>query len=82
MKKIQMITELKQADNKWHLNCVHENMTTEEIYKRLADAVIAKKVCGCRYIKSIKRRNNYDGTCEITITYDNRVRNIYTVPCN
>lgn len=82
MKKTSMRTELKHSDGKWHLSGIHDSMSAEEIYKRLSNDLIAKKICQCRYIKSIKRRNNYDGTCEITVTYNNNVRNIYTVPCN
>lgn len=82
MKKTSMCSELKQSSGKWVLCCTFDSMSAEEIYKRLSDDLIAKKINQCRYIKSIKRRNNYDGTQEITVTYINSVRNIYTVPCN
>ena len=82
MKKTSMISEMKLSDCKWHICSTHDSMTVEEIYTRLCNELIAKKVNSCRYIKSIKRRNNYDGTQEITITYDNEVRYIYTIPCN
>ena len=80
MKQTSMITEIKLSDNRWHVSCIHDSMKEEDIYMRLCNALIAKKLNECRYIKSIKRRNNYDGTQEITVTYDNAVRNIYTIP--
>ncbi len=82
MKKTSMISEMKLCDRKWHVCGIHDSMTDEEIYMRLCSELVAKKVNNCRYIKSIKRRNNYDGTQEITVTYDNEVRYIYTIPCN
>lgn len=50
-----------------------------QVYEYLAHDLIAKKINACRYIKSIKRRNNYDGTQQITIIYDNNTKAEYTV---
>ena len=40
------------------------------IYKRLADELIAKKINCCRWIKSFKRENLYNGFQRITVVYD------------
>jgi len=78
MKKIQMIAQLKLSDGKWHDNCVFTDEA--EIYRRLSENLIAKKINKCLYIKSISRRQNYDGTHDITVTFVNGVRHIYTIP--
>ncbi len=50
-----------------------------EVYKSLASDMAAKDIGKAAYIKSIKRSNNYDGTQNYTVTYDNNVRAVYTV---
>ncbi len=50
-----------------------------EVNKSLLHDLIAKKFNGCTYITRIVKRNNYDGTITVTVTYDNGARNIYTV---
>lgn len=57
----------------------HTTTDAAQVYERLALDLVAKKVNACSYIKSIKRRPNYNGTCEITVTYDNRTRALYTI---
>ena len=42
---------------------------TMYVYKRLADELIAKKINCCRWIKSIKRENLYNGFQRITVVY-------------
>ena len=42
-----------------------------DIYKRLADELISKYINKGHWTKSIKRKNNYDGTQEITLYQDN-----------
>jgi hypothetical protein len=56
------------------------NTDSESVYKNLTDALISKKICGCRYIKKIERVNRYDGTQRITIYYDNDVKVEYIIP--
>ena len=75
-REIKRVTESKK-NGKYEVTYTLTDVT--EVYKSLAQALIAKKINNCSYIKSIKRVNNYDGTQNITITYDNNVRNIYTV---
>lgn len=50
-----------------------------EVYKFLAEELIAKKINACTYIRSIKRVNLYNGYQRITIAYDNGGRAVYTV---
>lgn len=52
---------------------------TTEVYKALSNDIIAKKVNGCTYIKSIRREPLYNGYQRIIVTYDNKVRRVYTV---
>lgn len=40
------------------------------VYKRLADEMVAKKINCCRWIKSIKRENLYNGFQRITVVYN------------
>ena len=50
-----------------------------EVYKFLAEELIAKKINACSYIRSIKRQNLYNGYQRIFISYDNGGRAIYTI---
>lgn len=76
MREINRTVELKTGRN-WEVYRVETDAS--EIYEALARDLIAKKINGCTYIKSIKRVCNYDGTQTITVTYDNNCRSIYTV---
>lgn len=40
-----------------------------EVWEDLAKDLIAKKLEACRYISSIKRKQNYDGTNTIIVNY-------------
>lgn len=50
-----------------------------EVYKRLSNVLVSKKLCGCTWVKSIKRVQRYTHV-EIIVTYDNGGRDIFTVP--
>lgn len=50
-----------------------------EVYKRLSNVLVSKKLCGCTWVKSIKRVQRYTHV-EIIVTYDNNGRDIFTVP--
>ena len=50
-----------------------------EVYKELAHCLIAKKINQCKYIRSIKRVQNYDGTITIFVYYIDGDRNVFTV---
>lgn len=76
MKNIEKVVEVKNA-GKWIMSHI---VTDElEIYKSLSADLIAKKLNNCSYIKTVKRVCNYDGTQNITVTYNNDCRAIYTV---
>lgn len=77
MKQIQRIHEQKNSAGKWYCNFIENDETL--VYKQLCCELIAKKLEQCSYIKSIKRKQNYDGTIDIIISYTNNCRNIYTV---
>ena len=49
-----------------------------EVYKRLSN-VLVSKLCGCTWVKSIKRVQRYTHV-EIIVTYDHDGRDIFTVP--
>ena len=60
----------------------NESFTTYdqlEVYRSLSNDLISKKICNCSYIKSIRRVNNYNGTINVTVTYNNDCKAIYTV---
>ena len=76
MKTIQRIVEVKTG-KKWDVSRI---VTDElEVYQSLSADIIAKKINCATWVKSIKSINNYDGTQNITVTYDNDCRSIYTV---
>ena len=49
------------------------------VYEHLASDLIYKYMHKSPMYKSVKRRNNYDGTQTIVFTYDNGVRSTYTI---
>ena len=49
------------------------------IYKDLAQELISKKINSCTWIKTIKRRQLYNGFIEIAVTYDHGGKRVYTV---
>ena len=51
----------------------------EAVYRWLAHDLEAKYICRCAYITRIKRQSNYDGTANITVWYDNEIKNVYTI---
>lgn len=51
----------------------------ETIYKRLTSCLIAKKINCCKWIRSIKRVNLYNGYQKITVLQDNGVKDEYIV---
>lgn len=54
----------------------------DEVWEQLCVELIAKNLEGCSYIRSIKRRNNYNGTITIVVEYtlsSGGGRRIYTV---
>lgn len=50
-----------------------------EVYKRLSNVLVSKKLCNCTWVKSIKREQRYTHV-EIIVTYDHGGRDIFTVP--
>ena len=51
----------------------------EQVYEDLTHELINKKLCGCSYIRSITRKQLYNGFIKITVAYDNGDRRIYTI---
>lgn len=56
-----------------------ENTDAGDVIERLAGDLAAKYIGKASFIKSIKRRNNYDGTQLYTVFYDNGYKIEYTV---
>ena len=67
----------KKENNTW--NKCYETFNETEIYKSLCNDLIAKKINQCRYIKTIKRIQNYDSTITIIVSYDNNTRSVYRI---
>ena len=62
-------------------NYVETYTTTDpiNIYQRLTDCLISKKINCCKWIRSIKRDNLYNGYQKITVLQDNGVKAEYIV---
>lgn len=73
---LSKVTEIKTG-NAWNLS----NVSTDplDIYVSLEKDLVSKLIHKCTYITRIKRIPLYTGYERITVTYDNGVRNIYTV---
>lgn len=76
MKDIKRVAEIREGRN-WRQTFVETDAA--KVYEDLAHELVQKKLLGATYIKSIRECNNYDGTRNITVTYDNDCRSIYTV---
>lgn len=66
-----------QYGKTWETTYIDRNR--ESVYKSLSTDLAARYVGKAQYIKSVKRRNNYDGTQTYTVNYDNGTRAIYIV---
>jgi len=71
----------KKTGKTWTTEIKSENVArTNEM---LLQDMIAKHYWKARYVASIKRHQNYDGTCTYTVTYDQNgsrdTRNVYTI---
>ena len=51
----------------------------EHVYTKLAHEIVSKTLEKCSWIRSIKRRQLYNGFIEITVSYDNGFRSVYTI---
>lgn len=76
MKEMRRLVETKR-NGKWEVSLTVTDKN--EIWEGLAKDLIAKKIHKATWIKSVQDKPNYDGTRNITVTYDNNVRSIYTV---
>ena len=59
-----------------------ETWTTDDktqVYEDLTHELISKKICGCTWIKSITRKQLYNGFILVIVQYDNAHRRVYTV---
>lgn len=74
--EIKRIFEVKEG-RVWRETFVATDPT--EVYRYLAEELIAKKINACSYIRSIKRTNLYNGYQKIVISYDNGGRAVYTI---
>ena len=57
----------------------YTNTDAGAVIERLAADLAAKYIGKAPYIKSVKRRNNYDGTQLYTVSYDTGYRIEYVV---
>ena len=76
MKDIKRVS-YKKENNTWKETFTDTDR--ESVYKWLAHDLEAKYICKCTYITRIKRQSNYDGTVNITVWYDNNIKNVFTV---
>ena len=62
-------------------NYIETYATTDpvNIYQRLTNTLIAKKINCCKWVKSIKRVNLYNGYQKITVLQDNGVKEEYII---
>ena len=74
---IQKLVHKTPSQRVWVDESINDN--PEQVYSSLAKDMVAKKLHKCGYIQSIRERSNYDGTRDVTVTYDNGVRRVYTI---
>lgn len=76
MDNVNVVFQVKQGRN---FVTTWRSDNAEEVYKRLSNVLVSKKLCGCTWIKSIKRIQRYTHV-EIVVSYDHGGRDIFTVP--
>lgn len=76
MDNVNVVFQVKQGRN---FVTTWRSDNAEEVYKRLSNVLVSKKLCNCTWVKSIKRVQRYTHV-EIIVTYDNDGRDIFTVP--
>ena len=70
----------RKYGRKWEtVHIMRDGMHKEEIHELLMKELISKYLWHATYIRRIVDRNNYDGTREVTVYYDNDSRAIYTL---
>lgn len=74
--KPNVIFERKTGKN---FEQTYQSENKEQVYQDLAHELISKKLCGCSYIRSITRKQLYNGFIKIVVAYDNGDRRIYTI---
>lgn len=67
-----------RVNGKWQVNYTIENDELE-VYRELAQYLIAKKINKCKWIKSIVRQPNYDDTQTIIIYKGENCRVTYII---
>jgi len=78
MKNASYIYEVKQ-NGKW--TTTHTCNDARQAYEDLSHELIAKKLCNCTYIRSIKRQQRYTHV-EVIVTYTDDCgggRRVYTI---
>lgn len=58
-----------KVGKKWETTYTNKNV--KDVYRRLSEDLIAKKMHKCSYISRITDRNNYNGTRTIEVYYKN-----------
>lgn len=75
MEKVKLVFEEKRGSEyvpTWETDDVNR------VYEGLTHELISKKICGCTYIKSITRKQLYNGFIRVTVAYGNG-RRVYTI---
>lgn len=67
----------RKEGKQYTLDFINDN--AGDVVERLAGDLAAKYIGKAPFIKSIKRRNNYDGTQLYTVFYNNGYKIEYTV---
>jgi tRNA U55 pseudouridine synthase TruB len=73
---IELKVYIKKNTKPW---LSYETRNESEIYKRLTETLIAKKINCCKWVKSIKRENLYNGYQKITVNQANGIKEIYII---
>lgn len=68
-----------QAEINGKYETTYIDRNRESVYKSLSTDFAARYIGKAQYIKSIRRRNNYDGTQTYTVNYNNGTRAVYVV---
>ena len=73
--------ELKiyRKENNMYILDSYQTSDPLEIYTRLTNTLIAKKINCCKWVRSIKRENLYNGYQKITVLQNNGIKEIYII---
>lgn len=79
MESLKIYVQESKTSAKWILTTEFTDEHSAYIHKSLEDTILGKYLLGYRDVKSIRQKNNHDGTRTIIAYTNNDVKLVYTI---